>query len=109
MLIPHYSAFGKMNGDPLFIKAEVVPLIPWFTLSEIRKALQEIDRETNVKWFEHEGRWYMHALSWEQHQDLREDRRGRDHLPSADAKSGSSPGVVPEKSGVKLKLKLKEK
>jgi len=99
MLVPHYSAFGKMNGDPMFIKSEVVPLIPWFTLPAIRKALLEIDRETNVKWFEAEGRRYLHSLKWEEHQDLRTDRRGRDLIPSYPGevrdKSGSSPGVVP--------------
>jgi len=99
MLIPHFSAFGKMNGDPMFIKSEVVPLITWFTLPTIRKALQEIDRETNVKWFEAEGRRYLHSLKWDEHQDLRTDRRGRDLIPSYPGevrdKSGSSPGEVP--------------
>jgi len=99
MLVPHYSSFGKMNGDPMFIKSEVVPLIPWLTLPAIRKALQEIDRETNVKWFEAEGRRYLHSLKWDEHQDLRTDRRGRDLIPSYPGevrdKSGSSPGVVP--------------
>jgi len=62
MLIPHYDVYGKMNGDPMYIKSEVVPLIPWFSLGVIRKTLAEIDRETNVKWFQNEGRWYLHSL-----------------------------------------------
>jgi hypothetical protein len=113
MLIPHYSSFGKMNGDPLFIKAEVVPLIPWFTLPAIRKALQEIDKETNVKWFQFEGRWWLHSLKWPEHQDLRADRRGRDLLPSYPGelpeKSGSSPGVVRHEVEVEEEVEVKGK
>ena len=110
MLIAHYDAYGKMNGDPMYIKSEVVPLITWFTLSIIRKTLAEIDRETNVKWFQHEGRKYLHSLNWDEHQDIRKDRRGKDVLPSyvgeVPDKSGSSPGAVrPEVKRSKEKLR----
>lgn len=105
MLVPHYSSFGKMNGDPMFLKSEVVPHIPWFTLPVIRKALKEIDQETNVKWFQSGGRWYLHSLSWDEHQDLRTDRLGIDRLPSHPSakvpeKSRTGPGEVrPEVEG----------
>ena len=75
-------------------------------LPTIRKALREIDKETNVKWFEAGGRWYLHSLKWDEHQDLRTDRRGRDLIPSYPGevrdKSGSSPGVVPPEVEVEV-------
>ncbi len=114
MMIPHFNPHGKMNGDPMYIKSVVVPLIPWFTLPVIQEALAEIDTKTNVKWFEHGGRWYLHSLSWLEHQKLREDRLGADHLPSYSStprllreESGSAPGIVPPKG--KGKEKGKEK
>jgi len=107
MLIPHFDNHGKMNGDPMYIKSEIVPFIPWLTILSIRKALTEIDRHTNVKWFQNEGRWYLHALSWREHQDLRADRLGADSLPSHPSvkvpdKSGRSPGVVPHEVEVEV-------
>jgi hypothetical protein len=114
MLVPHFDSHGKINGDPLYLKAEVVPLVPWFTLPVIRKCLTEIDHETNVKWFEHGGRWYLHSLSWREHQDLREERLGADTLPSHPSievrdLSGSSPGGVPPEVEVELEVKGKKK
>ena len=99
MLIPHFDSHGKLNGDVRFVKGEVVPLIPWFTIPVIRKALAEIDAKTNVRWFEAGGRWFLHALSWREHQDLREDRLGADLLPSFQGllpeHSRTTPGVLP--------------
>jgi len=103
MLIPHFDSHGKMNGDPLFIKGEVVPLIPWATVSVIRQSLAQISEKTNVKHFLHGGRWYLHATNWQEHQYIREDRTGTDLLPSYSGLNpepvGSSPGVVLGKSG----------
>jgi hypothetical protein len=118
MLIPHFSSYGKMNGDPMYIKAEVVPLIPWFTVSNIKTALDEISKHTSVKWFEHDGRLYLHALSWFQHQDLRHDRLGGDHLPShpdANLKSEvrdysrTTPGSVRPEVEVEVEVNEKKK
>lgn len=82
MLIPHFNAHGKMNGDPYFIKGEVVPRIKWFTVEKIKKCLKEISQKTNVKWFIHDGLWYIHSLNFKEHQELREERLGDDCLPS---------------------------
>ena len=100
MLIPHFDAHGKMNGDPMFIKSEVVPLVSWMTLPVIRRALADIHACTNVKWFESNGRWWLHSLNWREHQDIRADRLGADSLPSYPSgelrdKSGTTPGEVP--------------
>lgn len=102
LLIPHFNAHGKMNGDPRFIKGEVCPLIPWLTIPEITRCLAEIHKKTNVKWFEYGGLKYLHSLNWAQHQELRSDRKGGDLLPSYQVqdKSGSTPGVVQTSPGL---------
>lgn len=118
LLIPFFDSHGKMNGSPLYIKAEVCPLIPWLTPRAIEKALREIDAATNVKWFQSGGRWWLHSLSWAEHQELRADRLGADTLPSYPSaivpeKSRSGPGDLRREVEVegkeKGKGKLKEK
>lgn len=104
LIIPHLNPFGKSNGDPGYIKAEMVPLIPWLTISAIRKCLEEIDKETNLRWFRGEdGTWYLHATKWDEHQALERGKRGTDRLPShpscqAEDKSATTRPEVAEKS-----------
>lgn len=112
LMIPHFSAHGKMNGSPHYIKGEVVPLLKRFTTQAIDKCLREITEKTSVKWFEKTGVSYIHATRWDEHQDIREDRRGEDEFPDFDpitactstsnstsTSGGSGPGVVRESSG----------
>lgn len=83
LLIPHFNAHGKMNGDPYYIKGEIVPRFIRFTVSKIEKFLKEISAKTNVKWFQKDGLWYIHSLSFAEHQPgLRSDRMGEDILPN---------------------------
>ncbi len=95
MLIPHYNAFGKMNGSPFFIKGEIVPLIKYFTIEKIKECLTEISQKTNVKWFEINSLFYIHSLNWAHHQDIRPDRRGVDELPSYKKDSNNHCGSIP--------------
>ena len=90
MLIPHYNAHGKMDGNPHTIKGTVVPFITWFDIPTITRCLHEISEKTNVKYFQVDGCWYLHSLNYDEHQALK--RKGRDYLPSC-------PGVVPDQSG----------
>jgi hypothetical protein len=123
MLIPHFNAHGKMAGGPGAIKDEVVPLIPYFSYENLPQYLQEISDKTNVKWFRSGAKWWLHALNFKaEHQDLRTDRLGPDELPewlngerltsSTDAaleQSGSSPGVVLAREGLKGEERTKVK
>lgn len=81
MMIPHFSSHGKMNGSPYYVKGEIVPLLEEFTIPIIEKCLLEISNKTNVKWFEYCGLMYLHSINWEQHQELRKDRMGKDDMP----------------------------
>ena len=95
LLIPHFNAHGKMNGEPHFIKGEVCPLVEWLTVKKIERCLTEIGQTTNVKWFSHKGLRYLQSLNFSDHQELRPDRMADDSMPSYD-----SPGVVQDSPGL---------
>jgi hypothetical protein len=83
MILPHLNSHGKMNGGPGFIKDEVCPRLSYITEKNIKNCLQEINAKTNIKWFEHEGRLWIHSVSFlEKHQALPMDKLGKDSLPS---------------------------
>ena len=102
MILPHLDSYGKANGNPMYIKAEMVPLIPWLDLKAIIKCLAEIDANTNIHWFRgDDGTPYIHATHFGRYQKLRDDRLGNDSRPSFKGEvrdySGTTPGVVPPK------------
>ena len=81
MLIPHFNNHGKMQANPQTIKGTVCPKVAYLTVSVIEEALHEISQATDVKYFKHQGIWYLHALKFEEHQNIRIGRRGQDVLP----------------------------
>jgi len=98
MMIPHLSSHGKMNGDPGYIKGEVCPRISYLTTERISGYLTEITDHTNVKWFQHDGRWWIHSTKFlSEHQKLPADRLGQDSLP---AYSGSTHDLFTNRSRV---------
>ncbi|MBZ0158436.1 MAG: hypothetical protein K8I29_19735 [Alphaproteobacteria bacterium] len=100
MLIPHYDSHGKMIGDPGYIKAVVCPRIPYLTYNNIGDLLQEISEKTNVKWFEHDGRHWVHSVKFlKEHQKLPPDKLGEDSLPDY---PGLTPDLLQGKSRVPL-------
>ena len=103
LLIPHLNAYGKMNGDPHYIKGMVTPLLEYSTITLIQRCLEEINDKTNVKWFKSDGLYYIHAIHWDKYQRFQSDRRGENKLPEY---SKSTPTV---KSKYKSKYKSKNK
>lgn len=105
MIIPHLNSHGKMNGSPYYVKGEVVPLVDWFDIPLIEKCLAEISDKTNLKWFMEGRLWYLHSINWQEHQELKGDRLGKDELPSY---SGVSPELVPPEVEVEVEEEDKE-
>lgn len=103
LLIPNLNAHGKMNGNIFYIKGEVVPLLDQYGTNTIARCLEEISSKTNLKWYEHDGLFYIQSINWEEHQSLRKDKLGIDRLPDY---SGNSPVLVP--SEVKVEGEVKE-
>lgn len=108
-LVPFYDSWGKMNGDPHFIKGEILKRYPKFTVPKIEKCLKEISKITSVKWFIHEGLHCIHATNWEEHQTLPKDKRGVDSLPSFPGLSQSNSGTTPELVPPEVKVEVKDK
>jgi hypothetical protein len=98
-LYPHLDSYGKFAGGVGTIQETVVPRLGWKP-KKIRGYLVEINRHTSMKIWIQNGRVYVHDVCFFDEQDIREDRRGRDSLPSypgADRmKTGTSPFLVPE-------------
>lgn len=93
-MIPHFNAHGKMSGNPYTIKGEIVPFLEYLQIPDIEACLIEITEKTNVKWFQHEGIYYLHAINWDEHQAL--TKKGVDRLPSY---SKTTPKQLQENSG----------
>jgi hypothetical protein len=126
LLIPHFNSHGKMLANPHGIKGSVCPLVDWLTVEKIEACLTEITEKTNVKWWQDDkGLHYLQSLNWQDHQNLRADRLGADHLPNwpgettnqsqfqskidmeVQEDSWSSPGVVPLEVKSKNKRKVR--
>lgn len=112
MMIPHLNSFGKMNGSPYYIKGEIVPLLDYLSIPIIEKCLKEITTKTNLKWFEYNGLWFIHSMSWEEHQDIEINKRGRDDMPDFSLLgdySTTTPVLVAHKVKDKVEVKVKDK
>jgi len=83
MMIPHFSPYGKLNGDPGYLKGGICPRVKYLTVAKIPKLLEEITEHTSVKWFEYDGRYWIHSLNFiTEHQNINLERAGPDLLPS---------------------------
>ncbi len=103
MMIPHYNAHGKMNGGSGYIKDEVCPRISYLTMKNIPKLLSEITKHTNVKWFEKDGRHWIHSINFlNNHQKLSKSRLGVDILPDYSVTTPELSVITPELSGVSI-------
>lgn len=91
MMIPHFNAHGKMDGNPHSIKGKVVPLIESLDAEGIERCLREIHDNTSVKWYAVKGIFYLQSVHWNEHQELRKDRLGRDDIPDY---SRTTPGPI---------------
>lgn len=102
MLIPHYNSYGKLNGDPGYIKGEVCPRVEYLTIKNIPKYLEEITKNTSVKWFEFNGRHWIHSIKFlSDHQNLKVEKLGQDLLPTY---SGLTPELVPSEVEVEVEV-----
>lgn len=105
MLIPHYNSHGKLNGGSGYIKDEICPHVSYLNSETIPVLLAEISEKTNVKWFERDGRYWIHSINFlTDHQELDPKRLGKDSLP--DYSETCQKQVLPE---VEVEVKEKEK
>jgi len=118
MMIPHFNSHGKMNGDSGYVRAVVCPRIPYLTIEKVESSLLEINKHTNVRWFCHDGRYWIHSTKFlSEHQHLNPEKLGEDVLPDfVQNKSGLSSALVApevevevEVEGISIRRDLSEK
>jgi len=115
MILPHLDSYGKMIGEPAYVKEVALPFASWATVQIVEEALKAISRHTRVRWFRgRDGRRYLHAVQFERHQSLEKDKRGADLLPSylqskSASKSSSSRRPVVESVAPEVEVEGKEK
>jgi len=105
LILPHLDCHGKLSGELYTVKGVAAPKLEYMNLKVIESCLKEITIHTNLKWWkDKKGGCWLHAINFQKHQKLRDDRMGDDYLPSWDAsiitdmcKSGSNPGLVQPK------------
>lgn len=109
MIIPHLNSYGKLNGEPFFLKGAICPRIKYLTPVNIVTYMKQITEMTNMKWFKVRGLWYIHCLNFlTNHQDLRIERLGLDILPSYSGVSQEYLGVSPPELEVEVKEEVEE-
>lgn len=106
LLIPHYNSHGKQNGGPGYIKDEICPRVPYLTVDNLPGYLKEISDNTSVKWFEFNGRRWIHSLKFlSDHQKLEVSKLGEDKLPDY---STTSPRLLDDYSTTSRKQVVHE-
>jgi len=116
LILPHFNAHGKQNGDPHYVKGQTCKLVPWMTIPEIKRCLREISEKTNVKWFQVNDVYYLHSINFQEHQSLETTKKGLDTMPSwgggkervAD-QSPTSRGPVAHEVEVEVEVEVEDK
>ena len=80
-LIPHADDEGRLNGDPEFIKARVVPMTKW-SFKKIREYLEEIKNQRLIYYWQENDEWFIEFIKWNDHQTIRKNRFKPSSLPS---------------------------
>ncbi len=80
-MIPHADDEGRLNGDPEFIRAMVVPMTKW-SFKKIKEYLEEIKNKGLIYYWQENDEWFIEFIKWKQHQYIQKDRFKSSDLPS---------------------------
>lgn len=109
--IAHLDAHGRMTGNPILIKSEVVPLREEITVRSIPKLLNELANAKDhtgqplVVWYEAAGQKVLAFPGFErQQQGLRTDREAPSRFPAQPVanptkSNGAHPEALPSNAG----------
>lgn len=97
MMLPHTDIEGRLNACPEIVKGQYLTLLGYPVLA-IQKALVELHEAGLIILYKVGGDQYAEFTRFKDFQSLRPDREGESRIPSSD--SGTTPGVVPENSGL---------
>jgi 5-methylcytosine-specific restriction endonuclease McrA len=63
-MIPHCDNRGCLQADPRRVRAQVVPLLEWFTVALVADTLQHMEDVGLISRFIQEGRIYLQYNNW---------------------------------------------
>ena len=108
-MIPHTDDFGHLEGDPLSIRAKVVPMRE-ISLDEIEGELKEMETVGVITRYEVEGEKYIEINGFEDFQTFKTDRPRRQEYPQRIQTESSRKPVVSKRkpSGNIVRRKLSE-
>jgi len=87
-MIPHADDEGRLNGDPEFIKAMIVPMTKW-SFKKIGEYLEEIKNQGLIYYWQENGERFIEFIKWNEHQTIRKNRFKPSSLPSYSKKNDS--------------------
>jgi len=87
-MIPHADDEGRLNGDPEFIKAMIVPMTKW-SFKKIEEYLEEIKNQGLIYYWQENGERFIEFIKWNEHQTIRKNRFKPSSLPSYSKKNDS--------------------
>lgn len=106
MTTPHCDDFGKLDGDPVVVKALVMPLSER-PVQDFEKALQELEEKKFVDWYEVNDQRVIRQTTFEEDQTGL-DKRTRSKYPDKDSENfpevlRNSPLTKPNRTESNLK------
>lgn len=110
-LIPYLDVEGRMESDPLLLKADIAPLLPHVTEKAICAILGELHASGLIVLYKIDQTDYLQLTKFDDNQpNLRKDREAASKIPGPTPESlRSNSGLPPDKLPSKLsKDKLRE-
>lgn len=80
-MIAHADDYGRLQGEPEYIKATVVPMTKW-SFKRIKQYLENIKDLGLIYYWEINNEWFVEFVKWVEHQTIRDDRRKSSQLPT---------------------------
>jgi hypothetical protein len=91
-MIPHADNMGRMIGNPLQIRATVIPFEPDVTDQMVEAWLGEMTQLGLIDWYEFDGNRFLRLAGWNNHQDLSKYRPSS-NLPGPDGYAAECGGL----------------
>lgn len=102
-IIPHCDDFGHLDSTPKILKGMVVPFCEEGT-DQVEAALNELESNKLIRFYEVDGRRYLEIDKWNDHQTFKNDRKKVALYPA-----WNPDGSIVQPSEVKLsEVKLSE-
>ncbi len=80
-MIPYTDVEGKLKGDPLFVKATVIPMLRW-PIKKVKKYIEEIANQDLIYYWQANNEWIIEFVNFRRYQTVRKDHEKASYLPS---------------------------